>query len=59
MEKLTSLAEVEKNYILNVLEEKEWRISGIHGAATILGMKESTLRSKMKKLGISKPAAVV
>lgn len=47
-----SLAEMERDYIINILEKKDWRISGPKGAANILGLKESTLRSRMKKLGI-------
>jgi PAS domain S-box-containing protein len=52
-----TLEEIERRYILKVLEECRWVIEGEAGAATILGLKPSTLRSRMQKLGIHKPAA--
>ena len=51
-----SLEEVERQYILAVLERTHWRIRGSNGAASILGLPESTLRFRMKKMGISKPS---
>jgi DNA-binding NtrC family response regulator len=49
------LAEVEKQHMLAMLERARWRIEGPQGAASMLGMNPSTLRSRMKKLGISTP----
>jgi len=49
------LEDVERKHILDVLKKTGWRITGKKGAAEILGMKRSTLQSKMKKLGISRP----
>ncbi|MEE9396852.1 MAG: sigma 54-interacting transcriptional regulator [Methylococcales bacterium] len=49
-----SLGEVERNYILQVLETCGWVVEGKHGAATILDIKPSTLRFRMQKLAISK-----
>lgn len=49
---ITTLSDSQKNYIIKVLEECEWKINGDVGAANKLGMPPSTLRSKMKKLGI-------
>lgn len=49
-----TLEEVERDYILRVLETVNWRISGPKGAARILGLNASTLRSRMKKLGVSR-----
>jgi transcriptional regulator with GAF, ATPase, and Fis domain len=49
-----SLEAVERAYILKVLEEKEWVIEGVRGAAAVLGLKPSTLRSRMQKLNIRK-----
>lgn len=50
-----SLWENEKSYLLTVLKACQWRIGGDHGAAKILAVPESTLRSRMKKLAISRP----
>lgn len=47
-----TLEEVEREYIIQVLERTRWRISGEGGAARLLGMNPATLRSRMKKLGI-------
>lgn len=49
-----NLDEVQRLHILAVLALSNWQISGSQGAAVKLGMPESTLRSKMRKLGISK-----
>jgi chemotaxis protein methyltransferase CheR len=43
---------IEQDCILNVLEETKWKIEGKDGAAAILGLNPSTLRSRMKNLGI-------
>jgi PAS domain S-box-containing protein len=51
---LKSLEEVEREYILHVLEHTSWRIEGPRGAAKLLGMNPSTLRTRMIKLGIHK-----
>ncbi len=50
---LGSLEMFERNYITQVLVHCNWIISGKDGAAKILDLPPSTLRSKMKKLGIS------
>ena len=49
------LAEMERDYILQTLKESGWRIEGPRGAAELLGMNASTLRSRMRKLGIRRP----
>ena len=49
-----TLEEVERKHILDVLESVHWRISGERGAAEILGLRPTTLHSRMKKLGISR-----
>jgi formate hydrogenlyase transcriptional activator len=51
----TSLDQVGKNYILRILEQTGWRVEGPKGAAVILGLNPSTLRSRMQKLGIRRP----
>jgi len=50
-----TLEEVERSYILTVLKRCNWRVGGASGAAKILGMKRSTLDSRLKKLGIERP----
>ena len=50
------LIEVERNHILKVLTSTGWKIEGRQGAATILGMKSSTLRTRLAKLGIHRPS---
>lgn len=49
-----SLAEMERDYILRVLEAKNWKIGGVNSAASTLDMHVNTLRGRMKKLGIKK-----
>jgi chemotaxis protein methyltransferase CheR len=49
-----SLEEMERDYILAVLEAKNWKVGGEDSAASTLGMPSSTLRSRMKKLGLKK-----
>jgi formate hydrogenlyase transcriptional activator len=49
-----TLAENEKQFILQTLEQFDWVIGGKKGAAEVLGVPVSTLRSRMKKLGINK-----
>ena len=48
------LQEVEKNHIIKILKQTGWKIRGENGASEILGVNESTLRFRMKKLGITK-----
>ena len=52
-----TLEEVERDYILRTLENTGWRIEGPHGAAKILGLNPSTLRTRMIKLGIQRRRA--
>ncbi|NRD20379.1 sigma 54-interacting transcriptional regulator [Winogradskyella eckloniae] len=49
-----SLDAVQRNHILQVLEQCNWKISGSDGAAELLGLKPSTLRDRMTKLGVKK-----
>ncbi|MCB2170033.1 MAG: sigma 54-interacting transcriptional regulator [Deltaproteobacteria bacterium] len=51
-----TLADVERRHILSVLEKTGWRVTGAQGAAQMLGLKRTTLQSKMKKLGIQRPS---
>ncbi|MFK2819951.1 sigma 54-interacting transcriptional regulator [Flavobacteriaceae sp. LMIT009] len=50
-----TLAQVQKDYILKTLIETNWKIDGKEGAAQLLDIKPSTLRDRMKKLGIKRP----
>jgi PAS domain S-box-containing protein len=49
-----TLEEVEREYIVYTLENTGWRIEGPHGAANILGLNPSTLRTRMSRLGIQR-----
>jgi formate hydrogenlyase transcriptional activator len=51
-----TLEDVERAYILRVLKDTNWVVHGKRGAALVLGINPHTLRSRMKKLGISKPS---
>ncbi|MDP6635430.1 MAG: PAS domain S-box protein [Phycisphaerae bacterium] len=50
-----TLDEVQKRHIVEILEQTAWRVRGSGGAAEILGLKPSTLESRMTKLGIRRP----
>jgi formate hydrogenlyase transcriptional activator len=52
----SSLDDVERRHIESVLNQVNWTIEGEHGAARILAMNPSTLRSRMQKLGINRPS---
>ena len=49
---VTALAVLEQDHILQVLRKTGWRIEGQNGAALLLGLNASTLRSRMRKYGI-------
>jgi PAS domain S-box-containing protein len=55
----STLEQVEKRYILNILEQTSWVIEGDRGAAKILDLHPNTLRSRMKKLGIDRSSGKV
>jgi formate hydrogenlyase transcriptional activator len=50
--RVRSLEEVERQHIVDVLTQANWRIEGDRGAAKLLNLQPSTLRSRMQKLGI-------
>ncbi|MFO7970385.1 MAG: sigma 54-interacting transcriptional regulator [Desulfobacterales bacterium] len=50
-----TLENVEREYIIRVLEQTQWKVSGENSAAEILGLDRSTLRARMRKLNIRKP----
>jgi formate hydrogenlyase transcriptional activator len=49
-----TLEDAEREHILRALQETNWVVGGPRGAAARLGMKRTTLQSKMSKLKISK-----
>jgi two-component system, NtrC family, response regulator HydG len=49
-----SMAQQERDHIIAVLTQTNWKLNGKGGAAELLMMNASTLRSRMKKLGINK-----
>jgi len=53
--KPATLEAAEREHILRTLRETRWVIGGPAGAAARLGMRRTTLQSRMKKLGISRP----
>jgi formate hydrogenlyase transcriptional activator len=53
--KARTLAEAEREHILQTLSETEWVVGGPYGAAVRLGVKRTTLLDKMRRLGISRP----
>jgi formate hydrogenlyase transcriptional activator len=50
-----TLAAAERGQILAALEQTGWRIRGPAGAAALLGLKPTTLESRIKKLGLNRP----
>ncbi len=51
-----TLDDLERNHIIKILDKTGWRVSGDRGAARILNINPKTLESRMKKLGIKRPA---
>ena len=51
------LADVEKEHIRHILEKARWRIRGLGGAADVLGLRPTTLETRMAKLGLRRPKA--
>jgi formate hydrogenlyase transcriptional activator len=54
-EPLKGLEAMERDHILKVLQKTSWKIDGEGGAASVLGLHPSTLRFRIKKLGIKRP----
>jgi transcriptional regulator with GAF, ATPase, and Fis domain len=51
---VSSLEAVERRHIIAVLRQTHWVIEGPLGAAHVLGLHPNTLRSRLKKLGITR-----
>ena len=52
----STIVSAERTRILQILQDTGWRIRGAHGAAARLGLKPTTLESRIKKLGIARPS---
>jgi formate hydrogenlyase transcriptional activator len=52
---IATLEDAERQHILRALRQTEWRIAGPRGAATLLGMKRTTVQARLRKLGIRRP----
>ncbi|NIS09072.1 MAG: Fis family transcriptional regulator, partial [Candidatus Dadabacteria bacterium] len=52
----TRIEDVEREHIIKVLSQTNWQVHGENGAAKILDINPSTLRTRMAKLGIKKKA---
>jgi PAS domain S-box-containing protein len=52
-----NLEDAQRAHIVRVLEECGWKVRGKDGAAERLGIKRTTLQSRMKKLGIQRPGS--
>jgi formate hydrogenlyase transcriptional activator len=50
-----ALDDIQRQHITKVLDLVGWRVSGTAGAAQLLGLKPTTLQSRMKRLGIVRP----
>jgi formate hydrogenlyase transcriptional activator len=50
----STLEKAEREHVIRVLRETHGLVSGPHGAAKRLGLKRTTLQSKMQRLGISR-----
>lgn len=51
---LKTLVDLERDHILQALQKTNWRVEGKSGAAFILDINPSTLRARMRKLGIQR-----
>ncbi|MFW6171138.1 MAG: sigma 54-interacting transcriptional regulator [Planctomycetota bacterium] len=51
----SSLEEFDRTHIINVLRECDWKVKGTNNAAARLGLSPSTLRYRIRKLGIERP----
>ena len=49
-----TMEDLQKEHIIEVLQHTQWRVSGANGAAKILGMRPTTLFSKIERLGIKR-----
>jgi formate hydrogenlyase transcriptional activator len=52
-----TLEEIDRTHIVEILQRTGWKIDGADGAARVLKLHPSTLRSRIKKLGIRRSAS--
>jgi formate hydrogenlyase transcriptional activator len=52
-----TLADADRTHIISTLQETNWVVGGLNGAAARLGLNRTTLISKMRRLGISRETA--
>src|SRR5215470_6068406 len=52
---IATLEDAERQHILRALRQTHWRVAGPRGAASLLGMKRTTLQARIRKLGIKRP----
>ena len=53
----SEMRSLERENLLKILGKTGWKIKGAHGAAELLGIKPTTLLSRMKKMGLERPEA--
>ena len=53
---VVTLKDLQRRHIISTLEGTRWKLAGTGGAAEVLGIKPTTLRSRMKKLGVERPS---
>jgi transcriptional regulator with GAF, ATPase, and Fis domain len=51
----SKLADVQREHVRRVLESCQWKIRGVNGAAERLGLRPTTLETRMTKLGLARP----
>jgi transcriptional regulator with GAF, ATPase, and Fis domain len=49
------MRQFQKNNIVRALDQSNWKVSGVSGAAEILGIRPTTLADRIRTLGIKKP----
>jgi transcriptional regulator with GAF, ATPase, and Fis domain len=54
-----TLEEIEREAILRALRSTNWMVGGVNGAAAVLGLKRTTLQTRMQRLGIAPARSTV
>jgi transcriptional regulator with GAF, ATPase, and Fis domain len=53
---LDDLARLERAIVERAMEAAKWKVYGADGAAAALGLKPTTLASRLKKMGLTRPS---